>query len=119
MPAHDPDRPEKETALPRTTEALGADIKNSPEVLHADRVRERDERSGAGAGAPADGDPSAAAESLRESRERLESTGARIHETHREVLENRERVDAVEEDARRLGRGTDALERMQRELGPD
>lgn len=89
-------------------EALGADIENSEEVREADRVRRKDERDTARElDGLAVGQRDAAA-MLRESREVLDATAARIEETQRQLHAHRDRADAAEGGRARPEDGTDA-----------
>lgn len=104
MAEHERDPTEKET----DADAFGADIENSEEVREADRVRRKDERETARElDGLAVGQRDAAA-MLRESRELLDATAARIEETQRQLHEHRDRADPAEAGRARQGDGTDA-----------
>ena len=108
MQAQEPDRPEKEvTAFPRTTEALGADIKGSPEVRHADRVRRADDERTAARQDHLEEAQERAAEALEENAERLQRSGGEVHAAGERLEGSRARVEAIADDAEAL-RGANA-----------
>lgn len=118
MHRNDPARPEKDTVHPRTTDALGADIKNSPEVLEADRVRrEDDDRSGERSGDVAESQREAS-ETLRENARRLEATAAQLDDTSRQAAANRGDAESLHTDVESLRDDTAALTEQARRTGP-
>ena len=113
------ERPEKEPVFPRTTDALGADIKNSDEVLEADQVRRDDDRRTEARQEAAAADQSEGAEILDENAERLRETGSGIDDVHRRAAENRDRLDDLQAGVESLRRDTDRLSDDVDPTGPD
>ncbi|MBW3629158.1 MAG: hypothetical protein KY464_07660 [Gemmatimonadetes bacterium] len=105
------DRPEKDAVFPRRTERLGADIKNSEEVLEADQVRRQDDVRTEERQADAAASQEEAARFLAENARRLDQSSEALAGAQDQVAENRERLDDLREDVESLRADTEDLTR--------
>jgi chromosome segregation ATPase len=110
--------PEKDPVFPRTTDALGADIKNSDEVLEADQVRRADDRRTEARHDAAEEDQHEGARALDQNAQRLRETGSVIDEVHQRATANRERLEDLREGVESLRRDTDELSEDVDSTGP-
>ena len=113
------ERPEKDTAFPRATDALGADIKNSEEVLEADALRREDDRRTEIRQERAEKTNEEARRFLQENAAQLDETGSTLDAANRRLRENRADLDDLREEVDELRAGTRALARDAEETDPD
>ena len=104
-------RPEKEAVFPRTTEYLGADIKNSAEVLGADELRREDDLRTAERQDEAEASQHEAERVLAESARRLDESGSALSGAQDQLAESRDRMEALRDDIETLRADTDDLSR--------
>jgi hypothetical protein len=109
MSRDDLERPEKDPMFPGTTRALGADIKNSREVLEADRLRREDDRRTEVRQAVTEEEQHEAERVLQENARRLDEGETTLDGVQARAFRNRNLIDSLREDVESLRSDTQQL----------